>query len=346
MRDIAPALSEWLHRGHPVALATVIRTWGSAPRRAGAKMAIGPEGHTAGSVSGGCVEGAVIQAGLEVLASGVPRRLQFGVADETAWEVGLACGGKLEIFVEVLRPDHFWFLAQAQANDSAAGSLTVIEGPPGTLGRKISLRKGTNSASMGDDLGPGALRTLEEAVASGTPGGKIIEDSPFGPLDAFADVFLPQPSLVVVGGVHVAQALTRLASVLGYRTTVVDPRRTFATRDRFPDVDRLIPMWPEKAFAELTLTPSSAIAILTHDTKIDDPALLSAIRSPAFYIGALGSMETQAKRRRRLLEAGASERELSRLHAPIGISIGAQEPEEIALAIMAEVVSARRRGRE
>lgn len=343
MRDVRGPLQEWVQKGLPVALATVIETWGSAPRRVGAKMAFTLAGQVAGSVSGGCVEGAVIESGLEVLATGRPRLLIFGVTDETAWEAGLPCGGSIRVFVEPLQPDHFWFLCDALDRDAPAGSLTIVDGPEGGVGRKLSFSPGAATPLVGDDLGAQAMAALRVSVEAGRPARLKLEAGSGESVDVFVDVIPSSPTLVLVGGVHIAQAMAQLAKALGYRTVVIDPRRIFGTRERFPDVDRLVQAWPDQAFSEFPLTAHSAVAILTHDSKIDDPALLAALRSPAFYIGALGGREAQVKRRQRLLAAGVSEEALARLHAPIGLPIGAESPEEIALSVMAEIVAAQKR---
>lgn len=362
MRDILSDLDNWLAKGEKIALATVIQTWGSSPRGAGAKMALTADGRIAGSVSGGCVEGAVFQTGVEVLESGRPQLLHFGVADETAWNVGLACGGQIDVFVAPLEKDFY----ETQRGELLAGRsfavATVVRGPERLLGRQMLVpgdptRGGPHSLPLGGAAQSGELRNgraspgiapelevaIEKEARRAMVEGRSQEVKPDAGEQASVEIFIevvgPQPTLVVVGGAHTAIALTSLARTMGFRTIVVDPRRAFGSQERFPHVDRLIQAWPEEAFAQIELNEKTAVAMLTHDPKIDDPALQVALRSPAFYIGALGSATTQAKRRRRLLEGGMSEEELARLHGPIGLKLGAETPEEIALAIMAEIVA-------
>ncbi|MBI4768998.1 MAG: XdhC family protein [Chloroflexi bacterium] len=338
MRDILPDLDHWRARGEPIALATVIQTWGSSPRGVGARMALTPSGEIAGSVSGGCVEGAVFEAGTQVLETGRPQLLHFGVADETAWEVGLACGGTIDVFVQPLGQTPFDALRAALLEDRPAAAVTVIRGPDPLPGRQLLLRDdGTAAGALGPDLDPQALSLARTALARGQS--RRVSLTP--DLELFVEALLPSPTLVIVGGVHIAIALASLAKTLGYRTVLVDPRAAFGSQARFPHVDRLVQAWPDEALAELGLHRSTAVACLTHDPKLDDPALLVALPSPAFYVGALGSQKTQRRRRERLLEAGLTAAQLDRLHGPIGLDINARTPEEIALSVMAEIVAAR-----
>ncbi|HXV61169.1 MAG TPA: XdhC family protein [Vicinamibacteria bacterium] len=289
IRDVMADVSRWREEGQPVALATVVRTWGSGPRGPGAKMAVSGDGRIAGSVSGGRVESAVVEEASEVLETGESKLLKFGVADETAWEVGLSCGGTLEIFVEEL--DEALYDAMREAFVTR-----------GEFERELTLSDGTR---------------------------------------VFHDVEAPPPVLVMVGGVHIARALCSLANTLGYRTIVIDPRGVFGNEERFSHAKELLTEWPDDALVEIGVTQSTAVVTLTHDPKLDDPALGVALKSPAFYVGALGSRKTNEKRRARLLQRGVTESELSRLHAPIGLEIGSRTPEEIALSVMAEIVAAR-----
>jgi xanthine dehydrogenase accessory factor len=357
MRDILPQLDHWLSNDEPIALATVIQTWGSSPRGVGAKMALTPAGEIAGSVSGGCVEGAVFEAGVKVLEAGQPQLLHFGVADETAWEVGLACGGSIEVFVQPLNPGLYDFSRQTIHDECAFANITVIRGPAEQLGHALVLRDdGGTLGTLGPALDEIALTAARAALEAGEsrrlmvspPAPSPIQEGggrtrPMPEVEIFFEVLLPPPTLVIVGGVHIAMALVSIAKTLGYRTIVVDPRRWFGSERRFPHADRLIQSWPDKALTEIGLTRSTAVALLTHDPKLDDPGLKVALPSQAFYVGALGSQKTQARRRQRLLDGGLSEVEVDRLHGPIGLDIGAQTPEEIALAIMGEVVAAQHR---
>lgn len=332
MRDIITALTRWGEQGKPSALATVIQTWGSAPRSAGANMAVSAAGEMLGSVSGGCVEGAVVEAALKSLASGQPRLLRYGIANKAAWKVGLACGGEIEIFVRPYNPVHleFW-----QAEKTVAAGV-IIRGPVNVLGKELLLEEdGRSVGALAGDLHAGAREALRGALQR-NQASEIIALSP--EVDFFLHVSHPAPTLIIIGGVHIAIALVSLAKTLGFHTIIIDPRKGFGNAQRFPQADRILTTWPDQAFGELTLTRTTAVAALTHDPKLDDPALMIALKSPAFYIGALGSQNTQEQRRQRLLKAGISAAQLDRIHSPIGLNLGGRKPEEIALAIMAEIV--------
>jgi xanthine dehydrogenase accessory factor len=333
MRDVLPEIEKWLSEGRPVALATVVATWGSAPRTVGAKMAVSDDRRIAGSVSGGCVEGAVAEAAGEVLSSGKPRLLKFGVADDTAWSVGLACGGAIEVFVEPLADGSYGLVRDALRAERPVAVTTLIKGPADAVGGKLAIS--ADGRTVGD-LGDPIDTETRAALAGGRSRRVTLGDD-----EIFVDVLLPSPRLIVVGGVHIAVALVTLARALGYRTVLVDPRESFGNRARFPDADDIVSEWPDAALAKLSLNEGTAVAVLAHDPKLDDPALIAALASPAFYVGALGSSRTQEKRRARLLKAGVTENALSRLHAPIGLDLGGRAPEEIALSVMAQVVAAR-----
>ena len=338
MKEVIDAIDNWLAAGETsIALVTVIHTWGSAPRKVGAKMAFTAGGAAiAGSVSGGCVEGAVIDAGDDVLASGRPRLLHFGVADETAWGVGLACGGTIDVYVEPLDIASYQAARDRIVAHQPVAIATILSGPDEMIGRKLVVGERPLAGGLGLELDAAVIELARQALLPASyslPDGMVV----------FIDTQRPPPSLIIVGGAHIAVALARLAKIVAYRTVVVDPRRAFSSESRFPDVDQLIRAWPGKAFEELPLQPEMAVVTLSHDPKIDDPALRAALDSDVFYIGALGSRGTHAKRRARLTAQGYSEARLARIHAPIGLDIGADNPEEVALAIMAEVVSANRK---
>ncbi len=340
MRDVLPEIERWRADGEEVAVATVVKTWGSAPRSVGARMAMTSSGKIAGSVSGGCVEGAVVEESTRILATGKPKLLIFGVDDEKAWTVGLACGGTIEVFVEKLQDAAFEAIRAAIVSERPVAEVTVVRGPDGLVGKKLVLAAGGSPAVLpGPEVDEAALQAAQEALASGKS-----RSVPAGETGAelFTDVVLPPPRLIVVGGVHVAIALVTLARTLGFETIVVDPRQAFGSAERFPHADRLVSKWPDEALREVGLTSSTAVAVLSHDPKLDDPALSVALPSPAFYVGALGSQKTQEKRRLRLREAGLSSDQLARLRAPIGLDLGGRSPEEIALSVMAEIVAVRR----
>jgi xanthine dehydrogenase accessory factor len=329
-RDVARDIERWKGEGEAIALATVVRTWGSGPRGPGAKMALTKDARIAGSVSGGCVEAAVVEEGLEVLETGTPKLLRFGIADETAWNVGLTCGGSIEIFVERLDEALWRAFSESVENRRPLARAVTIRGAE--LGSSVLVRDGVPAET---EVAAAALRSLEQ----GKPDVITAEDG----AEIFVDVELPPPCLVMVGGVHISIALTAMAKSLGYRTIVIDPRGVFGNEERFPHADELIQEWSDEGLEAVGLDRSSAVATLTHDPKIDDPALLVALRSPAFFVGALGSRKTQEKRRKRLLDRGLTEAELSRLFAPVGLDIGARSPEEIALSVMAQIVAVRNR---
>lgn len=337
MQEIIFDVDQWQSEANePIAIATVVQTWGSAPRKAGAKMAVRPDGAMSGSVSGGCVEGAVFAEAVGTLDTRAPKLLHFGVADETAWEVGLACGGIIEVFVEPLDEAIYQFHRNLIEQNEAGAVITIIRGPEEVLGRKLAVsRDGKRLGTLSDDLDAQASAVEVELQR---PSRVQLTDA----IELFIDTVRPAPTLVMVGGVHIAIALTNYAKVLGFNTIVVDPRRAFGSEQRFPHVDKLIQAWPKKAFADIRLTPETAVALLTHDPKIDDPALEVILGSSAFYIGALGSNKTHAKRITRLQEKGFSAEQIAFIHAPIGLDINAQTPEEIALSVMAEIVKAYR----
>lgn len=339
MRELLADVDRWRAAGDAVAIATVVSTWGSAPRREGARMAVSAAGAMAGSVSGGCVEGALVEEAQAVLRSGRPRLVRYGVADEAAWAVGLACGGRIEVFVAPLRAEIYAAEREALASDHAVAVATVVAGTDALLGRALLV------SSQGETRGSieAALDAPARAAAALALRDGRCRRVAAAPVELFVEPLLPAPTLVIVGGVHVAVTLASLAHSLGFRVVLVDPRGAFATRERFPQVDRIVDAWPDEALAALGLSASSAVAVLSHDPKLDDPALRVALGSPAFYVGALGSARTQAKRRARLSKAGVPAEQLGRIHGPIGLDLGGRAPEEIALAVMAEVVAARNR---
>ena len=295
---ILAAARGWLAAGHGVAIATVIETWGSAPRRVGSHLVIRDDGLFEGSVSGGCVEGDVITNALELIGEAGFRRLDYGVADATAWEIGLACGGRIAILVQTVQPDCF---------------------PPELLDRLAEARREGREIVLSTDA---EGRTREGAVDG-----------------AFVNRYPPPLRLAIVGAVHIAQALVPMARLLGYDVKVVDPRGLFGAAARFGDVD-IDGRWPDEALAAWQPNAASAVVTLTHDPKLDDPALLAALASPAFYIGALGSRRTHAARLERLAAAGVASDQLTRIHGPAGLDLGAAGPAQIALSVAAQMTAA------
>jgi xanthine dehydrogenase accessory factor len=325
---VLPTLERWLEGGHRFALATVTQTWGSSPRPVGAVMGVREDGVAVGSVSGGCVEGAVMQAALDCLRSGKPRMLDFGaLSDESVWEVGLSCGGRIQVWVDpdpMRRP--VWQSIVSQINSKISAALITRFEP-------------FEQWTSPEEVGSTALVSLiESAIQRGQSTEIEAEEDRY-----FVQVFPLRERLIIVGAVHIAIPLIRFAKELGFETMVIDPRPQLATTDRFPTApDMIVAEWPERALAGLELTNECYCVVLTHDPKIDDVALAVFLRSPAAYIGALGSRVTQEKRRRELVSQGFAVNDLARIHGPVGLNIGARSPEEIALSIMAEIVQVRR----
>ena len=338
MRTLLDQIEVWLSDDKSVALATVIKTWGSSPQPVGAGMAVTGEGQIAGSVSGGCVEGAVIDASLEVIKTGKPIRLHFGVADSDAWEVGLACGGEIEVFVRVFTKTQLKLWMEVLNLEQVFCSTLLINGPDKSLGKELIVFD--DGKYLGDELPAMKQQPIilaaKEAISSGKSSCRIVDEDQLE--EFFFHVFLPMPRLIVVGGVHVAVPLVKLADMIGFEVIVIDPRRLFGTDERFPGIKQLLRAWPAEAFKKIHINPSTAIVMLTHDPKIDDPAIKVALSSPAFYIGALGSKKTHQKRLERLLADGVDRERLELIHAPVGLDLGGRSPEEIALSIMADVV--------
>jgi xanthine dehydrogenase accessory factor len=330
VKDVVEEVKVWSERGERIALATVIDVQRSAPRPPGAKMAIRAGGEIAGAVSGGCVEGAVIEIAERVLAGDPPRLVHYGIADSDAWDVGLPCGGEIDVWVQALDAGRFVEIAGAGGR---AAEVTLLEGAlPGAklLVEADGARSGTLGAPELDD----------EAVSAASELLWIERSERRGPL--FIDVVAPAPRLILFGAVDIASYLCTMARVAGWRPYVVDPRARFATPERFPDAEEVIAAWPEEAFARFGgIDPATSIAVLTHDPKLDDAALIIALRSSARFVGAMGSRRAQAVRRERLLAAGLGDEELERLAAPLGLDLGAISAEETALSILAELVAAR-----
>lgn len=313
---------DWHRQGRGAVLATVIETWGSAPRQAGSQLAISGGGEIMGSVSGGCVEGAVVVEAQEALADGKPRLLTFGVADETAFEVGLACGGTIRILVEPVGTAAGMPVAMLEAIvERRAKRQPVAYGVmPDAWARRIILP---------DDA---ALQGRFRADRSG-----VAEDG------EFIAIFNPPLRMLVVGAVHIAQALLPMARLAGYDPVLIDPREAFGSSGRFPG-ETIVHDWPDEALQAQGLDARTAVVTLTHDSKLDDPAIMSALASDVFYLGCLGSTRTHAKRLDRLREAGVSEGALARIHAPVGLDIGAKTPAEIAVSVLAQITQALRKG--
>jgi xanthine dehydrogenase accessory factor len=332
MHEILDELERWSRRGERVALATVVEVIRSAPRQPGTKMAVSESGAITGAVSGGCVEGAVVEIAEDILAGGPPRLAHFG-SDADPCSVGLPCGGEISVWVQEFRPSRMIELA---AGGLRAAEVTLLEGA--AAGAKLIVEAdGARSGSLGS---PELDRSAEAEAAE-----LLWADRSERRGALFVDVVSPPPRLIIFGAVDVAAALCTLARACGWRPYVIDPRARFATAERFPDAEQVLAAWPDAALARLGgIDAATSIVVLTHDPKLDDAALLPALASPARFIGAMGSRAAQADRRERLLAGGVTEAQLGRLSAPLGLDLGATSVQETALSIFSEVV-ARRHGR-
>ncbi len=318
----------WVESGRPAALATVIETWGSAPRQPGAQLAISAEGDLVGSVSGGCVESAVAAEAFEAMEEGDCRLLEFGVSDDDAFAVGLACGGTIRVLVEPIGIGEGMPLpilrALIEARSERARTVLAID---------LETKERRLLALCDDDPLTDAARIAADGDRSG-----------FAEIEGrrwFLSVHNPPLRMAIIGAAHIAQPLSRMAMMTGFDVTVIDPRESFSSQARFPDM-ALSRDWPDAALTAFAPDPRSAVVCLSHDPKIDDPGLHVALRSQAFYIGALGSTRTSAKRKDRLTDAGFTVGQIARIDAPIGLDIGAKSPAEIAVSIMARIVEALR----
>jgi xanthine dehydrogenase accessory factor len=376
MRDIAQELSSWSESGKRFAVATIVRTWNSAPRRPGASMAVAEDGEVVGSVSGGCVEGAVYELAREVLDSGEPAVVSYGISDDDALGVGLTCGGTMQILVRPAGAGHFAGLPRVLEAIAARRPVAVATPlrkaasaepedqleTPTTVGFPLSGRAG-NPASASSELvitSTDVEGTFGDAVLDAAVTDRVRELLALGltavisveqagseqsdRIDVFVESFAPPPRLLVFGAIDFASSVARIGKFLGYHVTVCDARPVFATRSRFPDADELVVSWPHRYLENTAVDENTVICVLTHDPKFDLPLLKLALRSPARYIGAMGSRRTHEDRMHRLREAGVREIELARLASPIGLDLGAETPEETAVAIMAELIALQRGG--
>jgi len=353
MRELLEAYDAWRSEGLGVGRAIVVRVFGSAPRAEGSVLLVAEDGRMMGSVSGGCVEGAAAEQVLRARRDGRSRVIRYGISDEDAWDVGLACGGTIDVLVEPAVAAAVVDAARASATGHGRAVLTPLPAdlPPSVLGPH---RPGDGSAPaapvVADRDGAvvvaaptAAPAAVLEAARTGIAAGRsrLVE---VGGAAWFVEALPARPRLVVVGATEVTRWLVRVARDVGYETVVVDARPAFATAERFPEVDRLLVAWPDEAFSEIDLGPDDAVAVLSHDPKFDEPAIVEAIRRGARYVGAVGSRKSQASRRIRLLEAGLTEAQVDAVRGPIGLDLGGRDPSETALAIVAEVVAARRGG--
>jgi xanthine dehydrogenase accessory factor len=349
VRDILDPITAWWDAEETFGLATVVQTFSSAPREPGAAMAVSADGRAVGSVSGGCVEGAVYELANQVIKSGVPVLQRYGVSDDDAFAVGLTCGGIIDIFVEPASQQRFRALgeiAEAVQVGTPVAVATVIEGPGQVGARRIIWEGDRAEGTLGagerldqavDDDARGMLAQGVTAVRRyGAQGERRLDD-----LAVFVQSFAPPPRMLVFGAIDFAAAVARAGKFLGYRVTVCDARPVFATKSRFPDADEVVTDWPHRYLSGTTTDERTVICVLTHDPKFDVPLLEVALRRPAAYIGAMGSRRTHDDRLARLREAGLNDAELARLRSPIGLDLGARTPEETAIAIAAELIQLR-----
>ncbi|WP_460106163.1 XdhC family protein [Streptomyces sp. YKOK-J1] len=355
MLDIAEELNRWVEQGRDFAVATVVAVGGSAPRQPGAALAVDTGGTAVGSVSGGCVEGAVYELCRQALEDGETVLERFGYSDEDAFAVGLTCGGVIDILVTPVRADDparpvLAAALAAAARGEAAALARITEGPAGLLGRALLVRPDgshdggfgghpeldrTVAAEAGALLDAGRTGTLEIGARGSRCG---------APLTVLVESSVPAPRMIVFGAIDFASALVRVGKFLGYRVTVCDARPVFATAARFPDADEIVVEWPHEYLERTDVDGRTVLCVLTHDAKFDVPLLRLALRLPVAYVGAMGSRRTHLDRDERLRAVGVSELELARLRSPIGLDLGARTPEETALSIAAEIVACRRGG--
>jgi xanthine dehydrogenase accessory factor len=333
MIDLLPQIMAWHAAGEAVAVATVIRVLGSAPRPVGARMIVSAEGRMAGSVSGGCVETTVYEEMMDVLAGGPPRTLHFGITEDMIWDVGLACGGTIDVFVQRLEPALVAVLAEHVERGEPVALATVVSGA-GSIGHTALITP--QGVAWGSADGPVAAAAREMLAARAEAG--AVQTLPPG-IEVYLEPFLPPPVLVLIGGVHIAIPLAHFAKALGFYVVVADPRAKFANRERFPDADEVLLAWPDEALAQVAIDDATYIVLLTHDPKIDEPALAAALKTDAAYIGAIGSRTTHAARFERMARWGVTAEALQRVYAPIGLDLGGRTPEETALSILSEIVA-------
>ena len=307
--DILTPLSIWLKDKRKIALATVISTWGSSPRPVGGQMAIDQNGEIIGSVSGGCIEGAVITEGIKSLSDGKTRVKDYGISNDMAWEVGLACGGELKVLIQPL-----------QIEDKIIFSIVESIRKREVIKLKINTKSG--------------LRTIDKSISQ--------QSSSFNQLmNEFIHIIDPKPRLFIIGAVHIAQELVKLATIADFEITLIDPRDHFATKKRFPNC-QIINDWPDIALSKFKFDKATHLVTLTHDPKIDDPALIYSLKKNIGYVGSLGSQKTHQKRCERLSLLGFNQNDLNKIHGPISLDIKAKNPAEIAISILGEIIQFRR----
>ena len=351
MREIIPTIQQWQKAGKRMALATIIRAVGSSPRPVGSKMIVSEKGEMMGSISGGCVESSVIEEALVCLEDHKTRIQHYGIDNSNPWTVGLACGGQIDVFIEPL-------FDPSQTNGFSLGIskalghllekdtpllLCLVVSPP-VPGVRAILHN--NQCIKGEPNSEWVNRLCaaldENNLAVTHPQIVELELTDGSAVKVFIEPILPQPRMIIIGAVHIAVSLTEFAKTLDYKTIIIDPRKAFLTRDRFPQADELVNRWPQDILPGMNISPRDCIIVLSHDEKIDVPALKEAITSSAGYIGMLGSKKTKAARFHSLTTLGTPPARLQQVHAPIGLDIGAIEPQEIAASIIAEIIASRK----
>ena len=358
MRDVLPELMAWWEAGETTGVATVVATFRSAPRPAGASMLVGADGSAVGSVSGGCVEGAVYELSQQVVSEGTPVLQRYGVSDDDAFAVGLTCGGILDVFVEPVAKRTFPELGDVAADvaaDRPVAVVTVLTHPdPRRIGAHLVVRPEDAGVEAQGSLGSARADAAVTDDVRGLLANGRTETLTYGPdgqrrgegLQVFCASYAPKPRMLVFGAIDFAAAVARMGSFLGYRVTVCDARPVFATRSRFPDADEVVVQWPHRYVQEQAaagaIDARTVLCVLTHDPKFDVPLLTTALRLPEFaYVGAMGSRRTHADRLTRLRAVGVSDAELSRMSSPVGLDLGARTPEETAVSIAAEIIALR-----
>ncbi len=345
MNELLADLDQWRRDDEQIALATLVAVRGSAPRLPGSRLAVTRSARMTGSVSAGCVESDVFEHAMKVLDADRPALVTYGIADELGFEVGLSCGGSIDVLIEPFTEDDAWRALRRAVENEEPAAWGIGLAPAPLLGRKLvalgdGRTQGSIDPALDGEVGAAARRLL--------PGGGTRSLTlPWGGEEAtvFVEAFPPPFWLVIVGATHAATHLCRMARQVGFRVSVIDARTAFASAERFPEADEVLRARPDAVFGERTLDAYSYVVTLTHDFKIDVPALECALRSGARYIGALGNRRTHERRRQRLIERGFSETDLARIRAPVGLDLGGRAPEEIALAILAEMLAVRH-GRE
>jgi xanthine dehydrogenase accessory factor len=340
MKEILGDLDRWQREDEEIALATLVRLRGSAPRLPGARLCLTRSGKMVGSVSGGCVENEVYERAMRVLDSAQPELVSYGIADEMGFEVGLSCGGSIDVLIEPFSAGDVWKVVRQALEDQQPAALSIGLSPGALLGRKLAVGAedalGSIDPSLDQEVAAQARRLLLN-------GGTRVLTLPWRGEQGsiFIEAFPPPSRLFIVGATHTAMPLCRMAKGLGFRVSVIDARSTFATGERFPEADELQRAWPDDALHGAVLDAYAYVVVLTHDPKFDLPTLALALRSQARYIGVIGSRVTHERREAELRQRGFTEGDLARIRAPIGLDIGARTPEEIAVAILAEMLAVR-----